>query len=167
MLRHSSASVTGFPRRRKRARVELESRVPSHSSVLKRRSVGDGMELPNSGTSRVRKVRMKPSRQRRLAGAERERQESGNPPRSHSRSGSPTSCSPKPSSSRDGDGVDGEFPWYGNRHRSKCGNSSLHTRAGLSRDTQCSGSGGVQITRGRGSARRISAVSARADSRAA
>ena len=29
-------------------------------------------------------------------------------------------------------------------HRSKCGNSSLHTRAGLSRDTQCSGSGGVQ-----------------------
>ena len=30
------------------------------------------------------------------------------------------------------------------RHRSKCGNSSLHTRAGLSRGTQCSGSGGVQ-----------------------
>ena len=29
-------------------------------------------------------------------------------------------------------------------HRSKCGNSSLHTRAGLSRGTQCSGSGGVQ-----------------------
>ena len=33
---------------------------------------------------------------------------------------------------------------YGLRHRSKCGNSSLHTRAGLSRGTQCSGSGGVQ-----------------------
>ena len=29
-------------------------------------------------------------------------------------------------------------------HRSKCGNSSLHARAGLSRGTQCSGSGGVQ-----------------------
>ena len=28
--------------------------------------------------------------------------------------------------------------------RSKCGNSSLHTRAGLSRGAQCSGSGGVQ-----------------------
>ena len=32
----------------------------------------------------------------------------------------------------------------GFRHRSKCGNSSLHTRTGLSRGTQCSGSGGVQ-----------------------
>ena len=32
----------------------------------------------------------------------------------------------------------------GKGHRSKCGNSSLHTRAGLSRGTQCSGSGGVQ-----------------------
>ena len=39
-----------------------------------------------------------------------------------------------------------------NWHRSKCGNSSLHTRAGLSRGTQCSGSD-CPVTQGRASAR--------------
>ena len=52
------------------------------------------------------------------------------------------------------------------RHRSKCGNSSLHTRAGLSRGTQCSGSGVSNDARAR-QRPWISAVSARADSRAA
>ena len=51
-------------------------------------------------------------------------------------------------------------------HRSKCGNSSLHTRAGLSRGTQCSGSGVSNDARAR-QRPWISAVSARADSRAA
>ena len=55
--------------------------------------------------------------------------------------------------------------WAG-RHRSKCGNSSLHTRAGLSRGTQCSGSGVSNDARAR-QRPWISAVSARADSRAA
>ena len=50
--------------------------------------------------------------------------------------------------------------------RSKCGNSSLHTRAGLSRGTQCSGSGVSNDARAR-QRPWISAVSARADSRAA
>ena len=53
---------------------------------------------------------------------------------------------------------------YGDR--SKCGNSSLHTRAGLSRGTQCSGSGVSNDARAR-QRPWISAVSARADSRAA
>ena len=48
------------------------------------------------------------------------------------------------------------------RHRSKCGNSSLHTRAGLSRGTQCSGSGVSNDARAR-QRPWISAVSARAD----
>ena len=52
------------------------------------------------------------------------------------------------------------------RHRSKCGNSSLHTRAGLSRGPQCSGSGVSNDARAR-QRPWISAVSARADSRAA
>ena len=52
------------------------------------------------------------------------------------------------------------------RHRSKCGNSSLHTRAGLSRGTQCSGSGVSNDARAR-QRPWISAVSARADNRAA
>ena len=50
--------------------------------------------------------------------------------------------------------------------RSKCGNSSLHTRAGLSRGTQCSGSG----VSGHARARQrpgVSSASARADNRAA
>ena len=51
-------------------------------------------------------------------------------------------------------------------HRSKCGNSSLHTRAGLSRGPQCSGSGVSNDARAR-QRPWISAVSARADSRAA
>ena len=51
-------------------------------------------------------------------------------------------------------------------HRSKCGNSSLHTRAGLSRGTQCSGSGVSNDARAR-QRPWISAVSARADNRAA
>ena len=57
--------------------------------------------------------------------------------------------------------------WLGQGgHRSKCGNSSLHTRAGLSRGTQCSGSGVSNDARAR-QRPWISAVSARADSRAA
>ena len=52
------------------------------------------------------------------------------------------------------------------RHRSKCGNSSLHTRAGLSRGPQCSGSGVSNDARAR-QRPWISAVLARADSRAA
>ena len=55
---------------------------------------------------------------------------------------------------------------WARRHRSKCGNSSLHTRAGLSRGTQCSGSGVSNDARAR-QRPWISAVSARADSRAA
>ena len=42
-------------------------------------------------------------------------------------------------------------------HRSKCGNSSLHTRAGLSRGTQCSGSD-CPATQGRASARGLGRV---------
>ena len=57
--------------------------------------------------------------------------------------------------------------WLGQGgHRSKCGNSSLHTRAGLSRGTQCSGSGVSNDARAR-QRPWISAVSARADNRAA
>ena len=55
---------------------------------------------------------------------------------------------------------------YRRRHRSKCDNSSLHTRAGLSRGPQCSGSGVSNDARAR-QRPWISAVSARADSRAA
>ena len=42
--------------------------------------------------------------------------------------------------------------WGDKRHRSKSGDSSLHTRAGLSRGTQCSGSD-CPVTQGRASAR--------------
>ena len=78
---------------------------------------------------------------------------------------------------REGNGLDHaamsviarEFPEnrrWNDWHRSKCGNSSLHTRAGLSRGTQCSGSWVSNDARAR-QRPWISAVSARADSRAA